>query len=381
MNCKILVSLLAVVLSLSSCIREEALNTECDILGVEQNWLNSLPEGFLVGNPVIRNESVTFLVKDSSDISALNPQFIITPNAVLRFRENGVLRDFVAEEKHDFTTPQTYNVLSEDGNWNKDYTVSFEYPHPIDSCDFEDFAYDPTGKYQVLLQRQNDGSLSNNIWDSGNAGFSFTGQGTSPDVFPTTFVDDGTGINGRFAKLCTRSSGSLGALVGMPIAAGNLFMGEFDMITAMSNPLGSTKFGKPLVQGEPKMLSGWYKYTAGEKVIDSKQKVLDQRDSCDIYAVLFEIDPNHFVPLNGGNVKTSERIVSIAQMDNPGEPSDWTYFELPFVPMNGKTFSTERMQQGGYAIAVVMTSSRGGAYFRGAPGSTMCVDNIKITWN
>ena len=85
MNCKILVSLLAVVLSLSSCIREEALNTECDILGVEQNWLNSLPEGFLVGNPVIRNESVTFLVKDSSDISALNPQFIITPNAVLKY--------------------------------------------------------------------------------------------------------------------------------------------------------------------------------------------------------------------------------------------------------------------------------------------------------
>lgn len=381
MNCKLLTALLAILVSLTSCIREEALNTECDILGVEESWINSLPEGFLVGNPVIRNESVTFLVKDSSDVSALNPQFTITPNAVLRFRENGVLRDFVAEEKHDFTTPQTYNVLSEDGNWNKDYTVSFEYPHPIDSCDFEDFAYDPTGKYQVLLQRQNDGSLSNNIWDSGNAGFSFTGQGTSPEVFPTTFVDDGTGVSGRFAKLCTRSTGSLGALVGMPIAAGNLFVGEFDMITAMSNPLGATKMGKPLVHGEPKMLSGWYKYTPGEKVIDRQQQVLDQRDSCDIYAVLFEIDPNKFVPLHGDDVKTSERIVSIAQMDDPGEPAEWTYFELPFLPMNGKTFSKERMQQGGYAIAVVMTSSRGGAYFRGAPGSTMCVDNIKITWN
>ena len=381
MNCKVLTTIMVILLSLTSCIRDEALNAECDILGVDENWMNSLPEGFIVGNPVIRNQSVTFMVKDSSDISALNPQFKITPNAILRFRENGVLRDFDPNEKHDFTTPQIYNVMSEDGNWNKDYTVSFEYPHPLDSCDFEDFTYNPTGKYQILLQRQSDGSLNSSIWDSGNAGFSFTGQGTSPDVFPTTFVDDGTGIDGRFAKLSTRATGTLGSLVSMPIAAGNLFMGEFDMWTAMSNPLGATKFGKPIVYGEPKILSGWYKYTPGEKVIDRTQKVLDQRDSCDIYAVLFEVDPNHFVPLYGDDVKTSERVVSIAQMENPGEPSEWTYFELPFLPMNGKTFSTERMQQGGYSITVVMTSSRGGALFRGAPGSILCVDNIKITWN
>ena len=46
--------------------------------------------------------------------------------------------------------------------------------------------------------------------------------------------------------------------------------------------------------------------------------------------------------------------------------------------MNGKEFSLERMADRGYAIAVVMTSSREGAYFKGAVGSTLYVDEIKI---
>lgn len=36
-----------------------------------------------------------------------------------------------------------------------------------------------------------------------------------------------------------------GGLVGMPIAAGNLFIGSFDVNNAMSNPLQATKFGLP----------------------------------------------------------------------------------------------------------------------------------------
>ncbi|MBS7409302.1 MAG: PCMD domain-containing protein, partial [Prevotellamassilia sp.] len=34
----------------------------------------------------------------------------------------------------------------------------------------------------------------------------------------------------------------------------------------------------------------------------------------------------------------------------------------------------------GYAVALVATSSREGAYFRGAIGSTLYVDQLKIVW-
>ena len=101
-----------------------------------------------------------------------------------------------------------------------------------------------------------------------------------------------------------------------------------------------------------------------------------------------EADPKKkFVALNGKDVLNSKRIVLLARIDKPVEfqgnienleESEWIHFSEEFKPMNGKEFSLERMADRGYAIAVVMTSSREGAYFKGAVGSTLYVDEIKI---
>ncbi|MBR1446714.1 MAG: PCMD domain-containing protein, partial [Alloprevotella sp.] len=69
-----------------------------------------------------------------------------------------------------------------------------------------------------------------------------------------------------------------------------------------------------------------------------------------------------------------------SRIADPGEPTEWKQFEEPYRPMNGKTFDPERLKAGGYAIAVVMTSSRQGAYFEGAVGSVLYVDELKINW-
>ena len=49
----------------------------------------------------------------------------------------------------------------------------------------------------------------------------------------------------------------------MPIAAGNLFMGTFNALTAVSNALKATQFGMPF-EYEPLYITGYYKYKAGE---------------------------------------------------------------------------------------------------------------------
>ena len=167
----------------------------------------------------------------------------------------------------------------------------------------------------------------------------------------------------------------------MPIAAGNLFIGEFKVAQAMLYPLKATRFGLQLVKSEPLSLSGYYKYKAGNTMTDKNGQVLaGRKDTCDIYAVLYEVDPTHFVPLQGDDVLSNPRIVSIARLDNPGEPEQWTHFSTPFRYQTGKSFDAGRMRRNGYAIAVVMTSSRQGAFFEGAVGSTLYLDNIKITW-
>ena len=100
----------------------------------------------------------------------------------------------------------------------------------------------------------------------------------------------------------------------------------------------------------------------------------------DIYAVVYEVDPNNFKPLNGNDVLTSDRIVLMARIDNPGEPQDWTDFREEFKPVNGKSFELNRLAEDGYAIAVVATSSREGAYFKGAIGSTLRIKHLRVVY-
>ena len=374
------------LLLFTSCIREEALSPECDIISVSQEWLNNKGNGLVLGTPVIKQAtpaSVTlFINRKDSRITALNPQFTISDGASLFFKEGNRQVPFDSATYHDFSEPQTYSVRSADGQFTKDYVVSFEVPQPIDSCNFENFSYNNgQHQYMTLLQQQEDGSFNAHIWNSGNAGFNLTGMAASPTDFPTSFVNGGH--KGLAAKLVTCSTGTFGMLTRprMPIAAGNLFIGDFNLNKAMLAPRKATRFGLQIVKGQPLKLSGWYKYKAGSEFTDSNKNAdPSRRDTADIYAVLFEVDPDNFQPLDGDDVLTSNRIVSMARIADPGEPSTWTYFEEPFRPMNGKTFDPSRLKRNGYAIAVVMTSSRQGAYFEGAVGSTLWVDDIKVTY-
>lgn len=372
--------LLTGTLLATSCIRDEALNAECDITGVDTLWIKSQPDGFLIGNPRISNDRVSFSIKKGSDRSSLAPSFYLTPGAriaaltaVGEVDANGLLRDF--------SSPQIYTVHSEDGAWQKDYTVSFNYPRPIALCSFEHFELESTGRYYVWseMDATDIDNPRRDYWSTGNAGFALTGMGKVPSDYPT--APEPLGVRGNAVKLVTRNTGSFGDGVHMPIAAGNLFIGEFRAAQAMLFPRKATRFGLQLVGGRPEKLSGFYKYTAGEVFTDKDKKVCpDRYDTCDIYAVLYEVDPANFVPLNGDDVLTSDRIAMMARIDKPGEPQEWVYFEEPFKPMNGKVFDEQRLRENGYAIAIVATSSRQGAYFEGAVGSTLYIDEIKITW-
>ena len=224
----------------------------------------------------------------------------------------------------------------------------------------------------------------------GNPGYNLTGLGSSPEVFPTTAAEGG--VSGKCIKLETKDTGMYGMSTKpkMPIAAGNLFVGEFELSKASRFPRKATKFGLPLVRKKPVTLEGYYKYKAGANFTDAKKKVQPtMHDTADIYAVVYEIDPDNFVPLDGDNILTASNIALMARIDKPAEfegdmselaASDWVHFSEPFKPMNGKDFDAERMARGGYAIAIVMTSSRQGAYFEGAVGSTLYVDQLRVVY-
>ena len=385
-----LLCLLAAMLACGSCIQDELPEAECDILAVDAAWLSE-NAAWLNGAPAVSNRSVTFTVQRETDRSALAPRFALTPGArltaVVDGREteaNGLVRNF--------NSPQTYTAHSADGKWSKDYTVAFNYPLAIKRLTFDNYELQDNAYHRWYETDPVDTENPKRYyWDSGNSGFKITGVGKNYDDYPTAATD--SAISGKGVRLRTCDTGAFGKRVNMPIAAGNLFIGRFVTATAVAQPLRATMFGLPEVMGgRPLRLEGYYTYTAGETMTDKKGNVRPElRDTADIYAVLYELPATGETdaegrttykaePLDGDNVLTSERIVLMARIDNPGEPQEWTRFVEPFREVNGKTFDYERLRLGGYALSVVLTSSRQGAYFVGAVGSTLHADELNIVW-
>lgn len=364
---------LLLLFSLTSCIREEALNSECDILEVDAQWLSSNGHK-LVGKPIISNYSVELTVKEGVDYRLLEPQFVLSQGARIEKEdritgngESGIIKHYI-----------TYSA---DGKWSKSYKVFFYVGTLIEKdkvFGFENYSLDETGRYNVWFEMDEYGT-QRNIWASGNAGFAFTGRGETASDFPTSASDGG--VKGACVKLTTCDTGVFGEWAGKPIAAGNIFLGEFSSTDAMSNHLKATRFGVQMVSGKPVALKGYYKYKAGDVYTDgNKNEVPGMKDSCAIYTVLFEVDPNNFIPLKGDDVKTNERVVMIAELKNQVESDEWIEFEIPYELVEGKEFDYERLSNNAYAITLVASSSKGGDTFEGAIGSTLYVDEINIVW-
>ena len=334
----------------------------------------------IIGQPIVTNTHVSFSIVDGADRSALDPSFVLSEGTRLTMMSNGAEVEANGVTRN-FSSPQEYIARSQDGNWSKTYTVSFNYPLPIGLMSFEHYRLEKDMNRYHEWYEVDTTDVENpmrDYWSTGNPGYAMTGKGKTYDVYPT--ISDPLGYKGNCVRLITRSTGSFGDLVKMPIAAGNIFIGTFDTKEALKKPREATHFGLQLVGGKPVSLEGYYKYKAGEKFTVGKVEHPEFRDTADIYAVVYEVDPADFQPLNGDDVLTSSRIVMMARIDYPGEPQEWTHFVEPFRLLPGKEWSDERVRMKGYAIAVVATSSRQGAYFNGAVGSTLWVDELKVNW-
>lgn len=342
-------------LMLSSCIQDEALNAECDIEAV------ALTNEYLKGAPIVENDRIIFLAKPSIDLTALAPEFVITEGATIE-PASGTVRDF--------TTPQTYTVTSQDGQWSKEYTVLFNLSEIKTRYSFENF--EQKGKYYEFFEQEDADSEKQYIWASGNKAFLI---GKTPDTYPTS-VDE-NGLVGSAAKLVTQSAGTWGAALKMPIAAGNLFLGTFDNSVALKDPMKATNFGIPFAQ-KPVRLKGWYKYAPGETLTDKYNKVVEGKsDSLDIYAVFYE--PTEEQPtLYGDNVLTADNIIAVARIDDKSAKEDFTAFNIPFVYKEGKVIDEKKLKDFKYNLTIVFSSSIEGAAFTGAAGSTLVVDEVEL---
>jgi hypothetical protein len=373
---RILSFMICIVLlfGLNSCIKDEALNTEAD---VEQA---SILNGDLVLStaPSIGNNTIIFKLKRFSGSYMHAPEFVVTTGATI-LPESGT--------ELDFSVPHQYTVTSQDGAWSKTYTVSFVLDEGADFyAAFENAQIvdsdNPVGHYHQFFELTAKGQ-KNFIWETANEGYNILAgtlvgedEELVPSFYPTSQVTDG--YLGQAAKLITKDTGPLGGMFGSPLAAGNLFVGEFKLTFPTVN---STRFGIPYNSGTaPISLKGFFKYKAGEKFVANTKPSQLTKDTWDGYAILFEKSPgldHNF--LTGTHGFKDARIVSVARIgaQQQIETDKWTAFEVPFSFVNGKSFDPSKE----YMYTIVFSSSKEGDMFNGAVGSTLYIDEVELVTN
>lgn len=367
----------------ASCIKDEPLNSECDIEICKVHHDAADTVFYLVSDTLQRVSStdsvIIFSIRPdvrTEDLSKVRVTLALTPGATVT-PANGSVQDF---SKGDVT----YTVVSEDKAWSRTYKVRFipmTILNPV--FDFETVELEQPKERFYQWFAYGRGNVRQDLWTTGNSGFALSRSSAKPDEYPTVPVEHG--VRGKGVKLETCSTGAFGAMVNMRIAAGNLFLGSFDTQNALKDAMKATHFGVPVNQ-KPVRFTGYYKFQPGEKFQDRYGiEVPGRVDAPDAYAVLYKnTDENgHPVTLYGDDVLTHKNIVAIARVSafkttGVSDSDAWEPFDLTFDYK--QEVDPALLRNFGYNLAVVFTSSIEGATFCGAVGSTLLIDESSIIY-
>lgn len=367
----------------TSCIKDEPLNSECDIEVCKVHHEASDTIFYALSDTLQKVSSVDTVINfytrsriNPQDLSQVRVTFDLTPGATIT-PASGSVQDFSQGGV-------VYTVVSEDKLWSRTYKVRF-LPRAVlnPDFDFENVELEQPRERFYIWFAYDQNQKRQDLWATGNSGFALSRSSAKPHEYPSVMLEQG--VSGKGVKLETCSTGAFGAMVNMRIAAGNLFLGSFDTQNALKDAMKATRFGVP-VNRKPVRFTGYYKFQPGEVFKDRYGiEVPGRVDAPDAYAVLYKNtdESGQPVTLYGDDVLTNENIVAIARVPEfritgVADTCDWEYFDLPLEYK--QELDMVRLSNLGYNLAVVFTSSIEGATFCGAVGSTLLIDESAIIY-
>ena len=367
----------------TSCIKDEPLNSECDIEVCRVHHEASDTIFYALSDTLQKVSSVDTVINfytrsriNPQDLSQVRVTFDLTPGATIT-PASGSVQDFSQGGV-------VYTVVSEDKLWSRTYKVRF-LPRAVlnPDFDFENVELEQPRERFYIWFAYDQNQKRQDLWATGNSGFALSRSSAKPHEYPSVMLEQG--VSGKGVKLETCSTGAFGAMVNMRIAAGNLFLGSFDTQNALKDAMKATRFGVP-VNRKPVRFTGYYKFQPGEVFKDRYGiEVPGRVDAPDAYAVLYKNTDENGLPvtLYGDDVLTHKNIVAIARVPEfkvtgISDTSNWEYFDLPLEYK--QELDMVRLSNLGYNLAVVFTSSIEGATFCGAVGSTLLIDESAIIY-
>ena len=313
--------------------------------------------------PVIdeENHTITFTVEEGLDITALVPTIEVSEGATVS-PASGAAVNFE-------TGSASFTVVAEDGTTSVTYTASCNMSSLI-QYDFETWATPADALYSEVVNPEgwatcNDAvALIKNLGSLG--GITYTGE------YPVRQTTDA--YSGSTAAMLESVDTQGGSILGQTIpkvTAGSMFLGTFNAMAAMSDPMATTEFGI-LYDKKPVKVSGYYKYTPGAEFYNAAGELqADRQDACAISAVLYEVESEDET-LNGSTIYTSDKIVAMASFGTGETVAEYTPFELNLEYV--KDYDASKT----YKFAVIFSASADGAAYNAAVGSTLYIDDVTI---
>lgn len=316
----------------------------------------------VISQPVIdeANATITFKVEEGSSVTALVPTIEVSAGATVT-PASGEAVSFASGSA-------TFTVVAEDGT-SKNYTVSCNQGSLI-VYDFETWATPEGAMYPDVINPTgwatcNDAvALIKNLGILG--GITYTGE------YPVRETSDAhSGSKAAILESVDTQGGKIFGQVIPKVTAGSMFLGSFNALAAMADPMATTEFGM-VYDKKPVKVSGYFKYTPGTEFYNAAGELqADQKDACAISAVLYEVE-NEEETLNGSTIYTSDKIVAQAMFTTGETVAEYTPFELNLEYV--KDYDASKM----YKFAVIFSASKDGAAYNAAVGSTLYIDDVAI---
>ena len=187
--------------------------------------------------------------------------------------------------------------------------------------------------------------------------------------YPVRPTENGVTGKGAIIESVYTAKGNLMGQTIPAVTSGTIFLGTFNAIAAMTDPMATTEFGI-LFEDKPLAVTGWLKYTPGEKFYDENGEIIDKQDLGTVNAVLYEVTSEDET-LNGSDIYTSDKICATGSFETAGA-ADFTQFTVDMEYV--KDYDPSKT----YKLAVIFAASKEGNAYRAASGSIMIVDNVTI---
>lgn len=279
----------------------------------------------------------------------LTPELLVSEGATV-FPASGTSVTFASEE--DFTK---YTITSEDGSNTKEYLFTIR-DGQIPNGDFENW-FTEIGMNSKPFPEPGKHKEST-VWATANMGTSIYGiYGTSP------LTENGNTV----IKIETVTT------LALPLVAGALYVGDFDIDGAIAdptNPVAAAKLGIPFFT-KPTAVQFKYAYKAGDQLVQAVLK--DQGNLFGGFDV-FNLEGKDKFGIEIALEKREGENISVVAKTNFQSDQDIEELTEITLPINYLLNETPTH------FYISFSPSFDGGTFKGAVGSTLLIDDIKMIY-